>query len=395
MHLKPGEIRSYQDGEVSQAERQRVETHLAACASCREQAGQQASQARRVIARLDSLQPAQATHPLPLRTARHRLERRIETETQENQTMLNKLFNRISRPAWIAITLAVVLVVALAFPSVRAVAGDFLSLFRVEQVRVVPVDMNNLSNRMEASPNLETVFSDNVKFDKAGEPQEVADAAAASAQSGLALRLPASLGKPDKLMVQPGGKMSLTINLALMQGVMKDMGLEYKDLPASLDGKVVTVEVPASVAAIYGDCADLGEHTGGPAPEGERGNRMPAEMSNCTTVLQMPSPQINAPDELDVNRLGQVYLQLLGMAPDEAAQFASSVDWTTTFVVPVPRYNTQQKEVEVNGVTGTLIRYREGPTQAYALIWVKDGIVYAISGPGDGQTAVTNAASMQ
>lgn len=391
MHLKPGEIRSYQDGEVCQTERQRLEAHLAACAICREKADWHASQAQRVNARLDSLQPAEAAHPLPLRTARHRLEQRIESETQENQTMLNKLFNRISRPAWVAITMAVVLAVALAFPSVRAVAGDFLSLFRVEQVRVVPVDMNSLSNRMENSPNLEAVFSDNVKFEKGGEPQEVADVAAASAQSGLALRLPATLGTPDKLMVQPGGKMSLTINLALLQGVMKDMGLEYKDLPASLDGQVVTVDVPAGVAAMYGDCPDLRQHDSEPGPSSERGKPVP----DCTTVLQMPSPQINAPDELDVNRLGQVYLQLLGMEPDEAAQFASNVDWTTTFVLPVPRYSTQQKEVDVNGSTGTLIRYREDGTQAYALIWVKDGIVYAITGPGDGQTAVMNASSMQ
>ncbi len=414
MHLNRGDIRTYQDGELSLAERQRVEAHLAACAACRAEAEALNAQAQRVSSHLRSLQPAQpATHPLPLRTARHRLEQRINSDNQEKQTMLNKLLNRISRPAWAAITLVAVLAVALAFPSVRAMAGDLLRLFRVEQVRVVEIDTANMDRpgQMENSANLEAFFADNVKFEKAGEPQEVSDVASAEAQTGLDLRLPTSLGDPASILVQPGGKMSFTIDRELLQAVLKDLGETNYQLPENLDGRTVNVELLASAAAMYGDCPKLdekemrGKHGDPTDPDDQSGADGQAapdgqaepdfKMPNCTTFMQVPSPKVEAPEELDVNQLGQVYLQLLGMTPDEAAQFASSVDWTTTFVIPVPRYSTQQKEVAVDGTTGTLIRFREAGDQAYALLWVKDGVVYAISGPGDGQTALDIAGSMK
>jgi len=403
MHLNRGDIRTYQDGELSLTERQRVEAHLAACPDCRAQAEAMAAQAQRVTARLSSLQPARPAHPLPLRTARHRLEQRIQSNNQEKQTMLHKLLNRISRPAWAVITLVAVLAVALAFPSVRAMAGDLLRLFRVEQVRVIEIDTANMDRpgQMGNSANLEAFFADNVNFEKAGEPQEVADAASAEAQTGLDLRLPTSLGDPASILIQPGGKMSFTIDRELLQAVLKDLGETDYQIPENLDGRMVKVELLASAAAMYGDCPKLDEQD----MHGKPGHADPDDpdaqveadfkMPDCTTFMQVPSPKVEAPDELDVNRLGQVYLQLMGMTPDEAAQFASSVDWTTTFVIPVPRYSTQQKEVAVDGTTGTLIRFRESGNQAYALLWVKDGVVYAISGPGDGQTALDIAASMK
>jgi hypothetical protein len=83
------------------------------------------------------------------------------------------------------------------------------------------------------------------------------------------------------------------------------------------------------------------------------------------------------------------------MTPEEAASFASNVDWTSTFVIPVPRYSSTNEEVQVDGVTGTLIKYREEGGQAYLLLWVKDGIVYALGGPGKGNDALQVAASLK
>jgi hypothetical protein len=57
------------------------------------------------------------------------------------------------------------------------------------------------------------------------------------------------------------------------------------------------------------------------------------------------------------------------------------VDWTSTLVIPVPRRATSE-DVSVDGVTGKLIQRVTDYAPEYALIWVKDGIVYAISGSG-------------
>lgn len=399
MHLTDGDIRMYQDNELSPAELRRVQAHLLACPACQDRAARLEARSHRLAAYLEALsagQPPDPSQPMPLRLARRRLEQRIQTNSQEKQTMLNKLTTRISRPAWAAIAMVAVLAVALAFPSVRALASDFLRLFRVEQVQVLPVDLTRMPGDLHNSANLEALFADNVQIDKHGEMQTLTDAASASAASGMTVRLPESLGQPSALYVQPGGRMQMTLDVELLRGVLKDLALDNIELPDSLDGQTVRVSVPAGVAAMYGVCPKLDEPHGPADPDDPQGDKEePAELPNCTSFFQMPSPNVEAPDELDINKLGQAYLQVLGMSPEDAAQFASRVDWTTTFVVPVPRYSTTQKEVTVDGVQGTLINYRENGKKAYAMLWVKDGIVYALTGPGDGQTALDTAASLK
>jgi hypothetical protein len=51
-------------------------------------------------------------------------------------------------------------------------------------------------------------------------------------------------------------------------------------------------------------------------------------------------------------------------------------------VVPIPRDVTTHSEVSVDGVTGTLIQRTVEHSPEYLLIWVKDGILYAIADTG-------------
>jgi hypothetical protein len=93
---------------------------------------------------------------------------------------------------------------------------------------------------------------------------------------------------------------------------------------------------------------------------------------------------VSAPADLDINRLAQIGLEFTGMSAEEAAAFTSTVDWTSTLVVPIPSNAADYEQITVDGVTGTLVQRpsREGEPTTFALLWVKDGIVYAISGRG-------------
>jgi hypothetical protein len=161
------------------------------------------------------------------------------------------------------------------------------------------------------------------------------------------------------------------------------------ELPDELDGATVTMELPTMVGATYGDCEverEAGEDPDSPSRRAR----------NCTTLVQMASPEISAPPGLDVAGLGQSFLQLLGMSPEEAAQFSQTVDWTTTLVIPIPRYGTTYEEVKVDGVTGTLIwEGMPGESSNYVLIWVRDGLVYALSGRGPRSAALSIANSLK
>ena len=82
-----------------------------------------------------------------------------------------------------------------------------------------------------------------------------------------------------------------------------------------------------------------------------------------------------------------------GMDPEQAESFARDVDWTTTMVVPIPRYGVAYESVRVNGVTGALMVHERAGL--YVLLWVEDGVVYALSGPGEGSGALEIAGSLE
>ena len=391
MHLTDGEIRALLDRELSALEKERVEQHLGECSQCRTQAETLSERAGQIGAHLAVLAPQSGEAPSPANLARARLETRVIN--MEEKTMFKKIFARQYRLAWVAVAIIAFLAVALAFPPVQAIANSFLGLFRVQQVTFVQVNPGNLPDQLGSSSQFEYMLSEDVRFEEMGEPQKAADAAEASALAGIAVRLPDSIEGDLRLEVQPGTQASFKVNLARVRAVLAELGQADLQLPDEIDGATITLELPTSVVAAYGDCevdSEAGQAAGSdpdaPTP------RLP----ECTTLAQMISPTITAPPGLDLAKIGEAFLQVMGMSPEEAARFSQTVDWTTTLVIPIPRYGTDYKDVQVDGVQGWFIQQSlEDQADQYLLIWIKDEIVYALPGPGDISTALTIAESLK
>ena len=307
--------------------------------------------------------------------------------------MLDRILNRNYRFAWVAVGVVAFLAVAMLFPQVRAIGSSFLGLFRVEQFTILQIDPENLEEQLGSSSNFEYLLAEDVQVEEFGEMQEVTTTEEASSLAGFQVRLPGAAGGGAQLVLQPGARVSLLVDLPKVQALMDELGISDPKLPAELDGAEVSLELPVAVAAAYGACEvspemvrEAGVDPDGPIPD----------LSKCITLTQFPSPEISAPPGLDIARIGQSFLQVLGMTPEEAAQFGQSVDWTTTLVIPIPRYGTEYQEVLVDGVEGTLImQSQRSEFPHYLLIWIKDGIVYALTGPGDVQSAVELANSLE
>lgn len=387
MHLNDGELRTFSD----HPDDERMAAHLENCERCQERFERLSSRATTVGNHLAALAPMSAESQSPSPAAYARLQKRIRQK--ENQSMFDKIFSRQYRFAWAALGVVLILGVAVAFPGVRAIANGFLGLFRVEQFTVVQVNSDDLPEQMESLSQFEAMLSNQVQIEELGEPQEVSSLEEASSLAGIPVRLPAARGEPQGLLVQPGAKASLEVDLALAQAVLSEMGQADLQLPANLDGATITIEVPAGVAASYGECnfdVQAARESGFDPDNPE------AALRDCTTLVQMPSPTISAPPGLDIARIGEVFLQLTGMSPEEAAQFSQTVDWTTTLVIPIPERGTTYQDVSVDGAAGTLITHRgQNYSQEYLLVWVKNGIVYALSGPGNGDEGLAIANSLQ
>ena len=384
-HLMDGELRAALDGELDAIGLQ----HLEACAECQARQRQLQIEQGQMARRLAFLAPAE--EPVP---ATQKVWNRFS-----QQILLKKEISMFKK--WFAFPVIrvgaaalVILALVLAFPGTRALAGELLNLFRVQQVTVIPVDFTGLE-QLTGDGSLGNQFTELISnsmniTQKPGDPKEAADAAQASQLAGFTVRLPQGKS-PSQIFVTDPAAFTLTVDRTKAQALLDEAGRKDLVLPESIDGAKISVNIPASVSAGYGTCpkpkADTSERDEGPIP----GRRYP----DCVILAQIPSPSVNAPADVDVNQLAQIGLEFTGMSPEDAKAFTSTVDWTSTLVVPIPRNAASYEQVTVDGVTGTLIQRPADDAPQFALLWVKNGIVYAISGLGaNSQQAIDMANSM-
>jgi hypothetical protein len=113
-------------------------------------------------------------------------------------------------------------------------------------------------------------------------------------------------------------------------------------------------------------------------------------------LMQLPSPTVSGPPELDIEQLGAAFLQMMGRSEEDAALLSQQVDWSTTLVVPIPSSYTTYEEVQVDGVPGILIeKLINENVPRFMLLWVRDGIVYALMGAHSAGDALAIANALE
>ena len=203
---------------------------------------------------------------------------------------------------------------------------------------------------------------------------------------GWLFKVASNLALQSRISVMDGASFTFTIDRDKAQLLLDEAGRGDLILPEEVDGADVSVEIPSSVSLSFGTCP---EPSSGSEAEREmareaQGGGSPGRMyADCIILAQIPSPEVSAPVSLDIIKLAQIGLEFTGMTAEEAAQFTSTVDWTSTLVVPIPRNAATYEQILVDGVTGTLIERPSDDAPQFALFWVKDGIIYTIGGLGD------------
>jgi len=295
---------------------------------------------------------------------------------------------------WVTLAILALISIISLSPS-RIWAEKFLQLFRVKQIIVVSLDTNQMRfGDVKFEKRIGQLLSrDLVVTKEPGAPQVARDADEASALAGFKVRLPSGLSDPPQIKVEGEYEFSMTIDRARLQTIFNEAGRPDLRLHASIDGAKVSVDIPKAVIAIYGDWPKAGPKL------------MPyqtIDWSKCVTLAQLPSPNVETPSDLNLPQIAEAGLQLAGMSPEEARNFIQTVDWTSTLVIPIPQDAASFQTVEVDGVRGTLISQHAmedtpvgNAPAGYTLLWVKDGIIYSLTGFGDPSQAVPLAESMR
>ena len=376
-HIKDGVLRAYKDGELKAHERDRVDKHLANCSYCHEKAVEVTTRGVYVRTQLQSLNTN--TQPIDAGVARRKLDENLNTSENISR---NHLFSPRYRPVWAVVTLVVVISFMLTFAPIRALANDFLALFRIQKIEFVefnPLDLPNSEDSLRtAAMEIERLLNEEVDITLHGDPQIVAQTTAQE-MTNFTVRFPEMENLSSRITVQPKFDMKLRLNLAEIRSLFTAIGYGSVNLTETLDGAEIQATFENSVVTALGQCAE--NASGSSANE------------DCTVFIQTPSPSVSAPPELDLQQLGQLYLQMLGMKSSQATRFSRNIDWTTTLVVPIPSTEATYKDVVVDGVPGTIIEGRQH--NEVVLMWVKGDIVYALVGTGEADTLLDVANSIE
>lgn len=371
-HLTDGELRAVQDGESGPTHKD----HLTSCLLCQERLRELQAGNHELADRLSFLASGETPDP-QVNHAWESFSRRIIT--QKEIPMFKKWFTIPSVRFGMAFILILALIVAV--PQTRALADQLLNLFRVQQVTVIPVDFTGLKqltgNDALGSQLSELVSSSTNMTKKPGEAQQASDGTQASQMAGFNVRLPNGQ-VPTRISVAGSAAFTLTVDRHKAQALIDEAGRTDLVLPDSLDGAKIMVDIPASASIAFGNCPQ-------PQPDGTSGGKsqIPGrQYPDCVILAEIPSPSVNAPADVDVAQLAQIGLEFTGMSQEQAAAYVSTVDWKSTLVIPIPKNAATYRQVQIDGVTGTMIQRPADDFPQYALIWLKNGIVYTISGLG-------------
>jgi hypothetical protein len=389
---KDGILRAKLDGQLAEEESQAADRHLAACAACRLKMETLSANADRVRTALATLAPGPHegfTEP-PFAFARFQAQ---DAEAPQ-ASIFGRLFSARLRPVWAAAGLLAVLVACFSFAPARSWAQRVLAMLRVQKIAVVPIDTQALEGVQagnETGKMIGQFISDNIVVtEHSGQPQIAADAPQANQLAGFQVRLLAARSDAPKITVQGEQGFQMTLNQERLQGILDEFGRSDLQLPSSIDGALVAVHIPKSVMAIYGQCPQPGKDNSQNPPK-------VSDLTGCVTLLQVPSPTVSVPPELNVQQLATLALQAAGMSAQDAQAFCETVDWTSTLVLPIPRDAGSYETTNVDGVQGTLITLRgwgQG-MPGYSLLWVKSGIIYSLNGFGSAEQAVPLADSLE
>ncbi|MCL6611701.1 MAG: zf-HC2 domain-containing protein [Peptococcaceae bacterium] len=369
-----GQIQSYIDGELAAAETDELRDHLDACGDCRNMYRRLMENEMLVRSCMEGFLAAdRERYDADLAWQKLKLEA-VKKKNKNAEGVVQKAMKH--RKLFTAAAAVLALAAMFSFGPVRTMAGEFLTVFRVDKMGVIaitPEDMIQMERVMREGAGLIDIRNFG-RLEVSGR-QEVRPVTLEEARekAGFELRIPAvaGYGKPD-LKMTPGMNVTLTLNVNGVNAALKSLGSAER-LPAELDGREFSLDVPPVFTAEYA---------------GTPGKLM---------LAQSKGPSVRTSAEVDVKVVRKALLSIPALPENLKKQLAAVEDWQHTALIPVK--SGQYSEVKINGDDGVYVRgvaQEPGQKPVNALVWQKGGVIYALAGEGlDMGTALNIARTME
>ena len=403
--LHDGILRARLDGELGGSDLEAVNQHLAACSECRSRFEKLNTETARTQELLESL--ASKEGELDPVAAYAQFRAQFGTAPEAKSSWIDRLFAPRWRPVWGLTAAAMVVAVLVGVGPIRLLAQRVLAMLRVQKITVVSIDPTTLISGSEPDSRpyklINQFFADNVVVTiDPGKPEVVPTVTKAAQLAGYPIRTIGNLGAPQRVEINGETAFQMTVNRDRVETLLDEIGRSDVRIPESANGALVAVHIPKVVFSMYGDCplrhrsGDVNTQSRAEELAERKMERMAdVKNTNCTYLVQAPSPTVSVPPELNMSEIAEAALELAGMSPAEAHSFCQTVDWSSTLVVPIPRNSSSSENVSVDGVEGTLITETLSQGNRYSLLWIKNGVIHSLMGHGSSSDALTLAASLR
>lgn len=397
--IDDGVLRAHLDGELTSKEEAELGSHLLSCATCQARLEQLSADKGRTAGLLAVMAPAEKLAVNPA-DGYGQFTSRLGMMAKPSPSVLTRLFAPRWRAAWGLAAVALIVAALVGIGPVRGWAQRVLAMLRVQKIAVVTIDPGTLMPQAEPDSRpyklINQFMADNVVVTMdPGKPAIVLNASQAAKLAGYPVRTIASLGSPQAVRVNGETSFQMTVNRERLAALLDAVGRSDIHVPESVDGALIAVHIPKSVVSLYGDCPVEPHYASGQRSAVERRMEQRANLNrDCTYLVQAPSPTVSVPPDLNMAEIAEAALQLAGMSAGEAHAFCQTVDWSSTMVIPIPRNTSSYETVSVDGVEGTLIAEALPEGSRYSLLWVKSGVIHALSGRGNLSEGRALAASL-
>lgn len=234
-----------------------------------------------------------------------------------------------------------------------AAAGDWLPIFRTQHVVAVPVSAAELNQLPDLS-----AYGD-VQLNGSPAPDQVADAGAAHARTGLDVPGVATLpvGVSGAPTYEVGNQVTATFTFSAAKAAQAaaQAGRPLPPVPAGLDGSRVRLQAGPGVAEIWSQ--------GGGIP--------------TLVVARLVAPTADS-SGVPFDAVRSYLLSLPGMPAALAVQLRAFPADASTLPLPVPADQVSTSTADVNGAQATVLTSKDGSLAA--VVWVKDGVLTGVGG---------------
>lgn len=367
-----GMIQAYIDDELNSEEKCELKKHLSECKECTKLYEELSCNEAFACEKIELYKNEYAND----------MDKVVRPFSYSNPDIINNLLKGVSsfmrryKKVAAMTCVALIAVMCVTVQPIRAAVSDFLSIFRVDNVKGITVtldDIRQIQDQIKShSSEIDMDKLGKIKID-GGDKKWISYDDARNITDFKVLFPQAADSRNFGINTVDPESMQFTLNIGSVNEALKSFGAQEL-LPESLDGKTFMVSIPRQVNLQYNE-------------DGEYYN-----------IIEAKVPEIDAQDGVNADDIYNCLTDLPIIPDDLHRQLESIKDWKTTMYIPV--VESKMEEIDINGSKGYVgsldgLNGKNSSSLKTAVIWYKDGVFYGVESNTSRDDLISFAQSMR